>query len=70
VVYAASPGLYRNLGWLYVSPALLLFAMRVWFYVHRGALTNDPVLFALQDPFSWILAATLGICWALAVHGW
>jgi hypothetical protein len=49
-------GFTAILGWLYVSPALLLFAMRVWFYVHRGALTNDPVLFALQDPSvgSWL----------------
>jgi 4-hydroxybenzoate polyprenyltransferase/phosphoglycolate phosphatase-like HAD superfamily hydrolase len=68
---AAPPGLYRNLGWLYVSPALLLlFAMRVWFYAHRGVLTNDPVVFALQDPVTWFLAAALGVSWALAVYGW
>jgi 4-hydroxybenzoate polyprenyltransferase len=65
---AAPPGLYRDLGWLYLSPVLLLlFAMRVWFYAHRGLLHEDPVVFALHDRVSWFLAAALGTSWALAV---
>jgi 4-hydroxybenzoate polyprenyltransferase len=49
---------YRRpeLLWL-VCPILLYWITRVWFLARRGALTEDPVLFALKDRVSWIAGA-------------
>ena len=52
---------------LYRSPALLWFAVplllywisRVWFLAQRGALHEDPLLFALHDPASYVTGALI-----------
>jgi 4-hydroxybenzoate polyprenyltransferase len=41
--------------WL-LCPVLLYWTSRVWILVGRRALHEDPVLFALRDPASWLVA--------------
>lgn len=60
-------GFYPSPVWLWVSPFLVfLWATRVWLKSHRGRLHNDPVLFALKDPPSWMLGVLLILCFGLA----
>jgi 4-hydroxybenzoate polyprenyltransferase len=42
--------------WL-VGPLLLYWVTRVWFLAHRGRMHGDPVIFALTDRPSYVLAA-------------
>lgn len=52
--------LYRKpeILWL-VCPVFLYWITRVWFFVRRKAIGDDPVLFAIKDPKSWIAG---GLC--------
>lgn len=52
--------LYRHpqLIWL-ACPMLLLWISRLWFLANRGKLHEDPVVFAAQDPVSYILGLVL-----------
>lgn len=46
-------GQFRHPEWLWaVCPLLLLWINRVWMKVSRGEMHDDPVVFALRDPFS------------------
>ena len=67
-----SLALYRHPDWLWgAAPVLLLWIMRIWLKTGRRELRGeDPLQFALRDPFSWAtliamgcigLAATVGI---------
>lgn len=38
-------------------PLLLYWVARVWLLVHRGAVHDDPIFFALRDRASWAVAA-------------
>jgi 4-hydroxybenzoate polyprenyltransferase len=63
--------LYRRpeLLWL-VCPVMLYWITRVWFLPRRGALQEDPILFALKDRVSWIagiVAVTLVVLAAVLV---
>jgi 4-hydroxybenzoate polyprenyltransferase len=57
----------REVVVLYRSPAILWFAVpvllywisRVWLLAHRGALNEDPVVFALRDPQSYAAGAAM-----------
>jgi len=53
--------LYRRPGalWL-IGPLLLYWVTRVWFLAHRGRLHGDPVVFALTDGPSYVLAGLVG----------
>ncbi|MBT9467070.1 UbiA family prenyltransferase [Hydrogenophaga sp.] len=64
--------LYANPEWLWAAaPVLLLWVMRIWLKTGRRELHGeDPLQFALKDPFSWMtllamgsigIAATLGL---------
>jgi 4-hydroxybenzoate polyprenyltransferase len=52
--------LYRQpvLLWL-IGPLLLFWITRVWLLAHRGCLHTDPVVFALTDRPSYVLAASI-----------
>ena len=52
--------LYRHpdLLWL-ICPILLYWACRVLIMAHRGAMHDDPVVFALRDRISWIIVAAI-----------
>ncbi len=41
--------------WL-ACPALLYWIVRLWLLAHRGSMIDDPVVFALRDLPSWIVA--------------
>jgi 4-hydroxybenzoate polyprenyltransferase len=44
--------------WL-TCPMLLFWVSRIWFLANRGKLSEDPVVFAASDPFSYILSIFL-----------
>lgn len=50
-----------------VCPLLLYWISRIWILGHRGAVTEDPVLFTLKDPVSWGILAGAGALVAIAV---
>jgi 4-hydroxybenzoate polyprenyltransferase/phosphoserine phosphatase len=51
---AAPSRLYADPAWLYVAPAALaIWLARIWLLSHRRELKDDPVVFALRDPWSW-----------------
>ena len=56
----SASGIYRHpeLLWM-VCPLLLYWISRIWMLAHRGELDEDPVLFAIRDRASWIVAALL-----------
>ncbi|MCU0830678.1 MAG: UbiA family prenyltransferase [Rhizobiaceae bacterium] len=70
VVNDAFPvGLYNQPGWLWViGPVVFLWASRVWLKSHRGELHDDPVVFAIKDPPSWVLGLTILATFILAVN--
>jgi len=51
--------------WL-VCPLLLYWVLRVWFFALRGDLHHDPVIFALRDRVSYMVAAAILIVLYLA----
>jgi len=51
--------------WL-VCPVLLHWISRVWLLAHRGRMHDDPILFALRDPQSWLSALLIAIIGAFA----
>ena len=54
-------GVYVQPAWLWVAPGcLLLWVCRLWFLAHRGKMHADPVIFALTDKYSWMLAIIMG----------
>jgi 4-hydroxybenzoate polyprenyltransferase len=58
--------LYRQPHWLWlICPLLLYWLARLWTLAHRGELDADPVVFALRDRASWVLAALSLLCIAL-----
>ena len=50
-------------------PALLYWITRLWFFAQRRALHDDPVVFALTDPESWLVAAWMVGVAVWAAHG-
>jgi len=42
--------------WL-VGPPLLYWIGRIWFKAHRGEMHDDPVIFSLRDPASYVVGA-------------
>lgn len=62
-LYVTSPQvvmLYRSPSILWFAvPLLLYWISRVWFLAHRGALHEDPLLFALRDPASYATGALI-----------
>jgi 4-hydroxybenzoate polyprenyltransferase/phosphoserine phosphatase len=63
--------LYRNPGMLLLMcPLILYWISRVWLLAHRGKLHDDPVVFALKDNLSYLLAVlALVVIWIAAGHG-
>ncbi|MDI3307964.1 MAG: UbiA family prenyltransferase [Acetobacteraceae bacterium] len=52
--------MYHTAAWLYVTPAALsVWLARIWFLAHRRLLRDDPVVFALRDPWSWAIGAII-----------
>ncbi len=73
-LYAKSPEaaiLYSHPGMLLlICPLLLYWISRVWMLAHRGEMHDDPVVFALKDWISYLLAAAaLVVLWLAAGAG-
>jgi len=65
---AAPSGFYRQSAWLYAMPAIVsLWLMRIWLLSHRLELHDDPVVFALKDRVSLVLALLIATVFYLAV---
>jgi 4-hydroxybenzoate polyprenyltransferase len=62
--------LYKNPTLLLlVCPLFLYWISRVWMIAHRGQMHDDPIVFALKDRVSYLIAAlTLGILWLATGH--
>jgi len=52
--------------WL-ICPVLVYWISRVWFFAKRGELHDDPVIFALGDLISWVIALLVVVFALLAV---
>lgn len=65
---AAQSGLYSQPLWLLASPVIVLaWVMYLWMKSHRGALRDDPVVFAIRDPWSWVSAVLIAGSMVLAL---
>jgi len=49
-----------------ICPVLLYWISRVWLLAHRGEMHDDPVVFALRDHVSYVVAALIGVILLLA----
>lgn len=69
-LYINSPGVTKlystpQMLWL-LCPLLIYWITRIWFLANRGQVNHDPVVFALTDVRSYIVAAFAGIILLLA----
>lgn len=66
-----SAALYAQPEWLWVAaPVMLLWIMRIWLKTGRRELHGeDPLQFALKDPYSWATVATMAGLGVLASSG-
>ncbi len=63
--------LYRQpqLLWL-LSPIYLYWVSRLWIRSSRGEIGEDPILFVLKDPGTYLIAAVSGVVMIAAAMGW
>lgn len=58
--------LYHRPHFLYLAiPFLVYWIMRIWFKSHRGEMNDDPIVFAVKDPASYVV----GFCIFILVLG-
>lgn len=63
-------GFYNEPVWLWSFPAILfLWVGRVWLVSHRGELHDDPVVFAVRDRTSLIMAGFMALAFVAATTG-
>jgi 4-hydroxybenzoate polyprenyltransferase len=49
-----------------ICPLVLYWISRVWLLAHRGRMHEDPVLFALRDPASYVVGLLCGLVMVVA----
>jgi len=55
---------HRPILLLLICPAMLYWISRVWLLAHRGQMHDDPIVFAIKDRVSYLIAAiVLGVLW-------
>ena len=60
--------LYAQPTWIWaMCPAVLYWISRLWLIAHRGEMHEDPIVFAIKDRASYVLAAVLALVMLLAV---
>jgi 4-hydroxybenzoate polyprenyltransferase len=60
--------LYSQPVWLYATPAVMaVWLTRLWLLAHRQELHDDPVVFALRDPPSWLCGLLIALAIGLAL---
>lgn len=63
--------LYRHPEVLWpMCPLLLYWISRIWIVSYRGALHEDPILFAVKDPITYLVGAISAVLLALATLDW
>ena len=64
----STTALYRNpeVIWL-TCPLLLFWISRIWLLTHRGQMHDDPVVFALKDRSSLLIAALFALTFWFAL---
>jgi 4-hydroxybenzoate polyprenyltransferase len=63
--------LYREPELLWsLSPVFLYWISRLWIRSSRGEVTEDPVLFVLKDPVTYVVAAVSGLIMLAATAAW
>lgn len=61
-------GAYRHPLALWAEPPLIfLWSARIWLLANRGEMNDDPVVFALRDRMSHVLAAAAAVAFLVAV---
>jgi 4-hydroxybenzoate polyprenyltransferase len=70
-LYLNSPevrALYRHPLWLWaLTPLVLYWVNRCWLLAQRGELHEDPVIFALRDPASYVVGLAMAVAMWLAL---
>jgi 4-hydroxybenzoate polyprenyltransferase/phosphoserine phosphatase len=67
---ALERNIYGNPHWLWLFPVIIfLWLGRIWLICQRGELNDDPVIFAIRDRQSLILAALSAAAFGLALFG-
>lgn len=60
--------LYAHPGVLWgICPILLYWISRVWLIAHRGLMHDDPILFAMKDPVSLVVAGLVAVVGLVAM---
>jgi len=52
--------------WL-ICPLILYWISRVWLLAHRGQMHQDPIVFAIRDKVSYLLAFVSAVIMLLAI---
>jgi 4-hydroxybenzoate polyprenyltransferase len=50
----------------FIAPIILAWLLHIWMLAGRGRMNEDPILFALRDPPSWVLGALCAVFVAAA----
>ena len=59
--------LYTEASFLWIAPFVLTaWMLRIWLLAHRGELDDDPVVFAIRDPWSLCFGVILFSAFVLA----
>ena len=63
--------LYRYPSWLWLAvPLITYWLVRVWMITMRGAMTDDPIVFAATDRTTWKVIAAMVAIALMAKYGW
>ena len=66
-----SLALYREPDILWATlPISTYWVSYMWLRAHRGEMHDDPVIFALRDPASWLTVLAFGAVLTIATIGW
>jgi len=55
--------------WL-LSPVYLYWVSRLWIRSSRGEIGEDPIIFVLKDPVTYLVVAAAGAIMLVAAAGW
>lgn len=64
---AHTASLYATPQFIWLAcPVLLYWISRAWLIAHRGQIHDDPIVFALKDRVSWVVAALFAVVFVAA----
>jgi len=50
-----------------IAVLLMYWITRIWFLAHRGKMTDDPIVFTVKDPTSWLIGLGFAILGFLSI---